>query len=126
MLPLARYVLVGWLLLVSSASAQSASVVVISPEKIEFPAQSVANSGPSQTLTLTNSSSTAIPLRGILVSGIDYSQTNDCGEKLEAGAKCTVSITFKPASTGNRLGALQLNWSGAGSPRTIPLTGLGQ
>jgi hypothetical protein len=107
-------------------TAQTAPVIVVSPEKLEFPAQPVGAASPVQTLTLSNASSMAVPLRGVLISGIDYSQTNDCGDKLDAGAKCAVAITFKPASSGDRLGALQLNWAGAGSPRTIPLTGLGQ
>jgi hypothetical protein len=126
MFPSARYILVGWLWVAANVAAQSSSIIVVFPEKFEFPAQAASTPGTPQTLTLSNTSSATVLLRDILVSGIDYSQTNDCGEKLAPGAKCEVSITFKPASTGDRLGALHLNWAGAGSPRTIPLSGLGQ
>jgi hypothetical protein len=126
MFPIARYVLVGILLLSLNATSQQTPAITVSPEKLEFPAHSVGAPGDAQTLTLSNPGVAAVPLRGVLVSGIDFSQTNDCGEKLEVGTRCSVSITFKPAVTGTRLGALQLSWSGAGSPRTIPLTGFSE
>jgi hypothetical protein len=126
MVPLARYVLLSVLVMPVSAMSQQPPTITISPEKLEFPAHLVGAPGEPQTLTLSNTGAMSVPLRGVLISGIDFSQTNDCGEKLGAGAKCSVSITFKPAVTGTRLGAIQLSWSGAGSPRTIPLTGLSQ
>ena len=127
MFSLARYILANvFLLLPLSVTSQGTPSITVSPEKLEFPAQTVGSPGVPQALTLSNSGSSPVDMRGILSSGIDFSQTNNCTEKLAAGAKCSVEIVFNPAVTGNRLGALQLTWSGAGSPRTIPLTGLGK
>lgn len=127
MLPISRYALAGVLMLGPlNVVPQGAPAVIVSPAKLEFPAQSAGSPGEAQRVTLSNAGPNSVPLRAVLVSGIDFTEANDCGEKLAAGATCSISITFKPAVTGTRLGALQLSWSGTGSPRTIPLTGLGQ
>jgi hypothetical protein len=113
-------------LLPVSATSQDTEAVMVSPDKFEFAAQAVGSASPPQSLTLSNTGSLPVAMRDIQISGIDFSQSNNCSEKLAAGATCKVEIVFKPAIPGNRLGALQVSWSGARSPRTIPLTGIGQ
>lgn len=53
-----------------------------------------------------------------------FSQTNDCGGTLAAGASCTISLSFAPAATGRatRMPAQYLKHAGAGVSR---LRGLG-
>ena len=111
-------------LLAMNVMSQGNSLVTISPEKLEFPAQASEEASPPQSLTLTNQSSSSLQISNILISGIDFSQSDTCDKPIAAGANCSIEVSFKPATSGTRLGALQIAWAGAGSPRTIPLTGI--
>ena len=128
MFHVARYILAATVLglLAVNATSQEPESVLVSPDKLDFPAQAVGSAGTPQSLTLSNTGSSPTELRGVQISGIDFFQSNDCSERLAPGAKCSVEVIFKPAIPGNRLGALQIYWSGGRLPRTIPLTGVGQ
>ena len=70
----------------------------------------------------------ALSISGLAVSGAnssDFAQTNNCGSSLAAGAKCTISATFKPTATGTRTAAVTLTDNATGSPQTVSLTGTG-
>ena len=79
-----------------------------------------------QILSLTNGSASELRVTDILTSGIDFAQSNTCGTAVPAGASCEISITFTPATTGPRLGAMSIVTSDPSSPRLIPLSGVGQ
>jgi hypothetical protein len=75
-------------------------------------------------VTLTNNGASALTINSITVTG-DFAQTNNCGSSVAAGASCTIQITFSPTSAGTLSGVLTINDSGAGSPRSISLSGTG-
>jgi hypothetical protein len=54
-----------------------------------------------------------------------YSQTNDCGKSVAAGARCTFSVTFHPKQKGSLLTSLEVYDDGGGSPQTVPIGGVG-
>jgi len=103
-----------------------AASITISPASIEFGTQTVGSAAQPQTATVTNTGSSAVTIRDILTSGIDFAQSNTCGSALEAGVSCAVELTFKPAIPGARLGALYIVDSDPGSPHMVRLTGTGQ
>ncbi|MFC7275708.1 choice-of-anchor D domain-containing protein [Paractinoplanes rhizophilus] len=91
-----------------------------SPSSLTFPGTVVgATSGP-QTITVTNTGTTAATVSGVTASG-DFAQTNNCGS-VAVGASCSVTVTFKPTSSGTRTGSVTLSGN---SPVTIALTGSG-
>ena len=55
----------------------------------------------------------------------DFSETDNCGTLLAAGASCIVNVVFKPTADGTRNGSLALVSNFNGLP-TIHLTGTGQ
>ncbi len=55
----------------------------------------------------------------------DYAQTNSCGTGLEAGASCTIHVTFTPKQTGKRPATLSIVDNGGGSPQYAHLCGTG-
>lgn len=55
----------------------------------------------------------------------DYSQTNDCPSALAPGSVCTVSVTFKPTTTGVHNGTLEITDNAANSPQDITVLGTG-
>jgi hypothetical protein len=108
----------------SPAAGQPA--VTISPGELDFGEQPVGTAGPPATITLTNHAVTVLAPSDILISGVDFSQTNTCGSSLSPGASCAVEVTFKPAISGSRLGTLVITASDPASPHRIALAGTGR
>jgi len=64
----------------------------------------------AQTVTLTNSGTSALTISSIATSG-DFAQTNTCPVSpatLAAGADCAISVTFTPTTTETRRGSVTL------------------
>ncbi len=79
----------------------------------------------SQTITLTSSAPAAIPFPGVITTG-DYSATTTCGATVPALGTCTVTVTFKPTTTGSRPGTLSAAAAGtAYANLAVTLTGNG-
>jgi|HubBroStandDraft_6_1064221.scaffolds.fasta_scaffold34997_3 hypothetical protein len=104
----------------------SSAFVKITPESLDFGSQSVGTATQPKTATLANTGTSTLTLTDIVTSGIDFSQTNDCGQNLAPGATCTIQVTFKPAVTGQRMATLQILDSDPASPQSMVLTGTGQ
>jgi hypothetical protein len=67
-------------------------------------------------------------ISNIAISGTnrgDFTQTNDCGTSVAAGASCTFSVTFAPTASGNRSASLSITDNAGGSPQQVSLTGTG-
>ena len=93
----------------------------VAPGPLSFPSQAVGTVSPAQSVTLTNSGSTAMTLGTLSTSG-NFGQTNNCSASLAAGAGCAVTVIFAPTAAGNLTGALTVV---SGSvPITIPLSGV--
>jgi hypothetical protein len=79
----------------------------------------------TQPVTLKNLGTTAMTIHNIYTSGPPFTQTNNCGSSLAAGAICTVNVTFTPTRKVNKTGTLYFGDSGGGSPQTLSLSGTG-
>jgi len=101
-------------------------VLIISPPNIEFGKQSVASQSAPVPITVRNPSNSTIHFQQIISSGIDFESHSNCGDELSAGAECMVQVTFKPAISGDRLGAIEIAASDSGSPHYVPLAGTGE
>ncbi|HEV2343175.1 MAG TPA: discoidin domain-containing protein, partial [Actinocrinis sp.] len=78
----------------------------------------------AQGVTVSNTGNAAATISSITTSG-PYTQTNNCGSTLAAGASCTVNVTFTPTASGAQSGALSIASNAPGSPATVNLTGTG-
>ena len=87
------------------------------------------------TVTLTNSGTGALTIASMTIGGASaaqFSQTNNCGTSLAAGANCTIAVTFRPPLTtarGNKSAILRVrdNTNGvANSLQTTALAGTAQ
>lgn len=113
--------------LVDSASInRPAGFVAIAPGKLDFGFQSVGEPSQPKTATLTNTGPRMLVIRDVTVSGIDFTETDTCQGSLAPGASCTIAVTFKPAITGPRLGAIIITDSDVASPHMLVLSGEGQ
>jgi hypothetical protein len=108
------------LLLQTTATLSSGALI--------FGGQGVGSSSTPQTVTLTNTATVPLTINSIGLSGSnagDYSFTSTCGNLLESGASCTVSVTFTPTAIGTRTAYVSISDSALGSPQNIALTGTG-
>ncbi len=80
----------------------------------------------AQTVTVRNTSTTAVAGLGIALGGAgasQFAQSNSCGKSLAAGASCTVNVTFRPTTSGAKGAELVLTFPALGSPLSVPLSG---
>jgi hypothetical protein len=98
-------------------------VLSANPSSLSFAGTIVGATSASQTVTVSNTGTTAATVSGVTASG-DYTQTNNCGS-IAVGASCTVTVTFKPTASGTRTGSVSIASNANNSPVTIALTGSG-
>jgi Abnormal spindle-like microcephaly-assoc'd, ASPM-SPD-2-Hydin/NHL repeat len=106
------------------------SVITVTGGPLAFGSQAVKTTSAAKTVTVTNTSSTAVTMRGIALNETtDFAiSANTCpasGSTLGAKASCTISITFKPATTGTKKGALLISDSDPSSPQIVGMIGTG-
>ena len=98
----------------------------LSPTSYQFGHVVVGTVSARQSFTASNSGGTAVSLGAASVSGAGYSiATNSCGSSLAPGASCAMQVTFKPVTTGDMPGALNLPNASSGSTATASLDGQG-
>ena len=113
---------------VSLTGTGVAPAVSLAPASLTFSSQLVTIISAAQSITLTNNGTATLNIANIAITGAnsgDFSQTNTCGASVAAAANCTISVTFKPAATGNRAASVTITDDGAGSPRAATLAGTG-
>jgi len=103
------------------AFSQTVSLSTIS---LVFSNQVIGTTSSAKKVTLTNAGTAALAVSSIQASGA-FNQTNTCGSSVLAASKCTISITFSPATTGAAAGSLTINDNASNSPQAISLTGTG-
>ncbi len=98
--------------------------VTLSPATVTFAAIPVGSASNFKTATITNNATAAINISNVAVAG-DFTQTNNCGSSLAAGASCTFTLRFVPTATGKRYGTITITDSDGGSPHVFTLSGTG-
>jgi hypothetical protein len=109
---------------VSLTGTGAAPAVSLSPTSLTFPAQKLNTSSSAQSVRLKNTGSASLTITSIRVSG-NFSQTNNCFSSVAVGASCTISVTFKPTTTGTRTGAVTITDNASPATQTVSLTGTG-
>ncbi|MDE3187826.1 MAG: choice-of-anchor D domain-containing protein [Acidobacteriota bacterium] len=101
------------------------TTATVSPTTLTFTSQALGTTSSAQAVTLTNTGSVALTPTSIALSG-DFSETDNCvNATLNAGASCTVQVTFTPSQTGTRTGQLAIHANVSGGQLTVGLTGTG-
>jgi hypothetical protein len=87
------------------------------------------NASTNNVSTFTNTGTVA--LTGVTVGAVeglnpgDFTRTTNCPATLNAGASCTVTVTFKATADGRRLASIPITHSGQNGFSHVLLTGLG-
>jgi hypothetical protein len=103
--------------------------LIIKPKKIKFPKTMSGSSNGPKLVSISNKKSKK-PLPVLIFApsaSAGYSAMNvNCPASLAPGAKCQVSVTFKPTSTGSIRGTMMINDNAIGNPQKVNLTGTGE
>jgi hypothetical protein len=100
-------------------------VVSFSPTTpLNFAKQAVGTTSPAQTVTLTNTGTTALKIYSMKASS-QFGITSTCGKSVSAGANCTISVTFSPKSQGLKSGTVTIDDTASSKPMVIELSGTG-
>lgn len=104
------------------------TVVKLSATGVNFGDQKVGTTSSAALIKLNNEGTVPLSISQISITGADatdFSQVNNCGAGIPAGASCTISVTFAPAATGVLTAAVSITDNGGASPQTVSLTGTG-
>jgi len=113
---------------VSLTGTGTAPAASFSPAALSFGTQKVGTTSAQKTVKLSNAGTAPLTITSIVVTGTnrsDFSQTNNCPSTINPGANCSIKVTFKPAATGNRTGAITVTDNASGSPQAVGLKGSG-
>jgi hypothetical protein len=105
------------------STGPAGSPLTASPSSLSFGSTAVGATS-TGTVTVTNPGSAAVSMTSAGVTG-PFSEGNNCGTALAAGASCTVTVMFAPTAAGAASGTLSVNSSAPGSPLTVALSGTG-
>lgn len=103
-------------------------VASLSPPNLSF-SQTVGATSASQQITLTNTGNAVLNITAppviIGTNAAEFAQTTTCGATLAADNSCFINVTFTPTAAGTAIASVSVTDNAAGSPQTVPLTGLG-
>jgi hypothetical protein len=122
---------VGSVSIMDSDPTKSQSVFLIGwggvasllPSALVFGPQAMGTTSPLQTITLKNYGNTPLTISSISVNGDFAVPGKTCGESLQAGQSCTLSVSFSPTHSGAATGFVAVDESGDKTPVKVTLTG---
>ena len=99
--------------------------LMVRPAALSFPATPLRDAAPPATVTVFNPCNIAVPQPLVVSSSDEFPVVeNGCMGTLGAGARCVVSVAFRPAMLGARTGVLRVGIPGA-TASAVELTGQG-
>jgi Abnormal spindle-like microcephaly-assoc'd, ASPM-SPD-2-Hydin len=109
-----------------TGSTGSIAPLSFSPASLTFANISVGTTSVGQTVTVTNTSTSAVSISNIAASG-NYSVANSgtapCTGTLSSGARCTFTVSFSPTINGVIKGAVTVTDNSGVNPQVYNLSG---
>ncbi len=100
-------------------------VVSLSPTTpLTYTPQLLGTKSAAQTVTLTNRGTTALSISSISAQG-EFKSSNTCGQSVEPGANCSISVRSEPTTEGSLTGTVTIRDSASTKPQVIELSGAG-
>ena len=100
----------------------------LSPTNLAFGIVARGATSAAKTVTITNTSTAALPITSVTLAGSapgQYTRTINCPAQVSAGGTCTVSVRFKPTSTGSKSATLIITPGAGVASKTVTLSGTG-
>ena len=102
--------------------------LTLSPPSLSFAPQLVGTPSAVQPETVTNTGSIPVLIHGVALAGTnaaDFSENNNCGSSLAAGANCVINVSVTPGQLGPSSASTTITDSTVGSPHSVALSGVG-
>ena len=102
--------------------------LTLSPPSLSFAPQLVGTLSAVQSETVTNTGRVPVLINGVALAGTnvaDFSQNNNCGSSLAAGANCVINVSVTPGQLGPSSAAITITDSTVASPHAVALNGMG-
>ena len=114
-----------FLFVIAATPISQAQTVTLTPVTLAFTAQPVGTTSAAKTVTLKNTSTTAsLTIKSIVPTG-EFADTTTCTGTLAAGASCTLTVTYTPATIGAIDGAITITDNATPAIQVVNLTGKG-
>jgi hypothetical protein len=100
----------------------------VTPTSLRFGNVAVNTTSAALSTTLYNKGAAAYSIVSIGLTGTSakyFAQSNDCPADLDAGASCTVAVTFTPTVTGGKSARLSIATGATSTPISVSLSGTG-
>ena len=106
-------------------------VATMNPTALAFGSQVINVASAAQVITVTNTGNGTLNITNIALAGTNANQftmnRTACGTTLASGATCTISVTFRPTTTGAKTARVAFSSNSSGTPTiNIQLTGTGR
>jgi len=111
-----------------TGTATAKPVAALTPTSLAFGNQVVLTTSLAKTLTLKNTGTAGLKITTIAVTPADYKVaggTCKAAATIAVAASCTVTVTFKPATTGLKSGTLTITHNAAVTTSKASLSGTG-
>ncbi len=96
-------------------------VVSLSPTTaLQYSPQLIGTASPRQTVTLTNTGTSALTISSIVATG-PFRESNTCGKIVAAGAECKIEVSFQSQTIGDAFGSISISDSASSRPQVIAL-----
>jgi hypothetical protein len=110
----------------AKVSPSAGSLALVTPYPVAFPGSSTVGAIYQIPVNLRNLGSKPLNLvRPFTFSSTDFSESDQCGSALAAGAACQVEISFTPAQSGLVSATMTIHSDAPDSPTVVPLSGTG-
>lgn len=111
-----------------SPTPTGSGTAAFSPSSLNFSAQTVGTTTPSQAIVFSNTGTGPITISSVTLGGansLDFWTSNNCGTTLSVGASCTIAVSLTPSVAGAETATLTVSDNTSNSPHTLALTGTG-
>jgi hypothetical protein len=107
----------------SGTATPATTTVTATPTSLTFMPTAVGVTSAFQSVSVQNTGSAYTSI-AISITG-NFAQVNNCGNLLDAGASCTINVTFTPSVAGPLSGSISVTDQATNSPQMISLSGSG-
>jgi hypothetical protein len=109
--------------LTGSGAAPIPPKLVVSPVFLTFDSTAVGTVSSSKRVTIQNAGAGVLNFSSISTTASAFTLAKDCGASLAPNANCSLTLWFRPATTGAVAGAITIASNDAGSPQIVALNG---
>jgi len=102
----------------------SAPLASLWPPSLDLGSVAVGSSSAPQTITLWNIGTAPLQIVSLMTGG-DFSQTDDCGSRVPVHGQCAIGVSFTPTGGGARTATLVLKDNARIAELAVPLVGTG-